>query len=99
MKVLENLQNILRFKNYSERTIETYVCYLGKFLEEENIKDPYQVTTKQIESYLFNRTYSSVSQQNQIIDVLNDINLVSLKERNRQYYEYLTASIIHFKAS
>ena len=70
MKVLKNYQKKLRFKNYSERTIETYVCYLDKFLKEENTKDPHQVTTNQIVSYLENKTYSSSSQQNQIIGSL-----------------------------
>lgn len=70
MKVLEIYIQKLRFRNYSERTIETYSCYLYKFFQEENIKDPYQVTTKQIESYLLNKSYSSNSQQNQIIGSL-----------------------------
>jgi integrase/recombinase XerD len=70
MKVLENFKKSLRFKNYSERTIEVYSCYLEKFIKEQNIKDPYQVATKQIERYLLNRNYSSTSQQNQIIGSL-----------------------------
>lgn len=56
-------------KNYSEKTIQTYVCYLEKFFNDIN-KNPYHITTKDINSYLINNKYSSVSQQNQIIGSL-----------------------------
>lgn len=65
-KIVEIYIKNLTNKNYSKRTIETYVCYLEKFLQEIN-KNPYHITTKEIESYLLNKKYSSVSQQNQII--------------------------------
>ena len=70
MKILKVYQQKLRFKNYSKNTIEIYSCYLEKFLISENIKDPYQVTTKQITNYLENKTYSSISMQNQYIGSL-----------------------------
>lgn len=66
MKVVEKYIKILTKKNYSIRTIETYSHYLEKFLNELN-KNPYHISTKDIEKYLLNRKYSSVSQQNQII--------------------------------
>ena len=56
-------------KNYSQRTIETYSCYLSKFLETTN-KNPYHITTSEIKAYLLNRSYSSVSKQNQVIGAL-----------------------------
>jgi len=70
MKILKIYTKKLRNKNYSERTISTYVCYLEKFSIKENISDAYQVRLNQIASYLENKTYSSASQQNQIIDSL-----------------------------
>lgn len=70
MKILKIYVEKLRFKNYSERTVGTYSCYLTKFLEEIECKDPYQITTSQIEKYLTGREYSSTSQQNQIIGSL-----------------------------
>lgn len=66
MKIVEIYIKNLTNKNYSERTIETYVCYLEKFLKEIN-KNPYHISTKDIEHYLLNKKYSSISQQNQII--------------------------------
>lgn len=69
MKVVEIYIKNLTNKNYSQRTIETYSCYLEKFLKEIS-KNPYHITTKEIEGYLLNKEYSSISQQNQIIGSL-----------------------------
>lgn len=66
MKVVEKYIKILTNKNYSERTIETYTCYLEKFLNKLQ-KNPYHISTKDIKAYLLNEKYSSTSQQNQII--------------------------------
>lgn len=70
MKILEIYKQKLRYKNYSQRTIDTYVCYLEKFLRDGKIADPYQVSLSQIKNYLENKKYSSISQQNQIIGSL-----------------------------
>lgn len=70
MKILEVYIKKLRYKRYSERTIEVYTCYLEEYLVAENIKDPYQVSLLIIKEYLENKIYSSVSQQNQIIGSL-----------------------------
>jgi len=70
MKITEVYKQKLQFKNYSPRTIETYSCYFLKFLQDEKITDPYQVTTKQIAFYLENQNYSSISVQNQVIGAL-----------------------------
>ena len=66
MKIVEIYIKNLTNRNYSQRTIDTYSCYLDKFLIDIN-KNPYHITTKEIEDYLLNKKYSSVSQQNQII--------------------------------
>lgn len=68
-KIVEIYTKTLTNKNYSQSTIGTYVCYLDKFLNEIN-KNPYHITTKEIESYLLNKNYTSVSHQNQIISSL-----------------------------
>lgn len=69
MKVVEKMQKILTNKNYSNRTIEVYSYYLKIALKEIG-KNPYHLTTKDIEHYLLNYTYTSTSQQNQIIGSL-----------------------------
>lgn len=70
MKILEIFSEKLRYKNYSPRTIGVYESYLSSFLKFNNIKDPYQVTTKQIVSFLDSYNFTSISQQNQYIGCL-----------------------------
>ena len=70
MKIIERYKQKLRYKNYSERTIETYSCYLEKFFDYVEINDPYQITLKQIIDFLENYKYTSISQQNQFIGSL-----------------------------
>ncbi len=62
MKILKIFEEKLRYKNYSERSITLYVSYLYFFLKEEGIKDPYQITTNRIVSFLENKSYTSISQ-------------------------------------
>lgn len=82
MKILEIYRQKLRYKNYSPRTIETYSCYLEKFLVSENIADPYQVSLKIIKDYLYGGEYSSTSQQNQIIGSLKLFAKYILNKKN-----------------
>lgn len=70
MKILKIFQEKLRYKNYSERSINLYSSYLKNFIEFEGVKDPYQVRTQQIISFLENYQYTSRSQQNQYIGAL-----------------------------
>lgn len=70
MKILKIFQEKLRYKNYSEKSIKLYTSYLKFFIKEADIKDPYQITTKQIVDYLESKSYSSTSQQNQYIGCL-----------------------------
>ena len=70
MKILKIFQEKLRYKNYSERSIKLYSSYLKNFIEYERIKDPYQVRTQQIISFLEKYPYTSCSQQNQYIGTL-----------------------------
>jgi integrase/recombinase XerD len=64
---LEKFEKSLRFKNYSDRTIEIYLHYSEKFLNEFD-KDIYHISQKDAVNYLINKCYTSISQQNQIIN-------------------------------
>lgn len=68
--ILDVFGNYLKYKNYSERTIQIYKHYLNKFLIYNKTIDPYQLTIKQLNKYLLETKYSSISQQNQIINSL-----------------------------
>jgi integrase/recombinase XerD len=70
MKILKIFEEKLRYKNYSNNSIKLYISYLKLFLETEKIKDPYQVRTQQIVSFLEKYPYTSRSQQNQYIGAL-----------------------------
>ena len=70
MKVLEIFENKLRYKNYSQRTIDVYKSYLKNFINTCNIKDYHNVTTTQIVNFLEKYDFSSTSQQNQYIGCL-----------------------------
>lgn len=56
MKILKIFQEKLRYKNYSEKSISIYSSYLDNFIKYEGIKDPYQVRTQQIISFLENHS-------------------------------------------
>ena len=62
MKILKIFEEKLRYKNYSEKTINLYVSYLSFFLIQEDVKDAYGVTIKKIVNFLENKSYSSTSQ-------------------------------------
>jgi site-specific recombinase XerD len=70
MKILKIFEEKLRYKNYSEKTINLYVSYLSFFLIQEDVKDAYGVTTQKIVNFLEKKSYSSTSQQNQYIGCL-----------------------------
>jgi site-specific recombinase XerD len=59
----------LKYFNYSERTIEMYSHYFEKFLINCN-KYPQHLNSSDFSNYLLNYTYSSISQQNQIINAI-----------------------------
>lgn len=67
--ILEIYEKNLRIRNYSQQTISMYSFYTKEFLLKMN-KDPYQLSLKELNEYLFNFSYSSISQQNQIISAL-----------------------------
>lgn len=70
MSILKIFEEKLRYKNYSDGSIRLYTSYLKNFINHEGIKDPYQIRTRQIESFLEKYPYTSRSQQNQYIGAL-----------------------------
>jgi len=59
----------LKYFNYSKHTIRDYSHYFEKFLLRTS-KYPQHLTSNDFENYLLNYKFSSVSQQNQIINAL-----------------------------
>jgi len=66
---LEIYKKSLKYFNYSERTIEMYSHYFEKFIISRN-KYYQHLTSIDFTEYLTNYKFSSISQQNQIINAL-----------------------------
>ena len=66
---LEKVSKFMRFRNYSENTISTYISYISKYLNTFT-KDVYHISVKDAKNYLENYNYTSRSQQNQIINAV-----------------------------
>jgi len=71
----------LQYFNYSNKTIDNYLGYIVKFLNNINT-EPSRLTSFDFQNYLDNYKFSSVSQQNQII---NAIRFLYEKVLNKKY--------------
>ena len=60
---LKKYQSILRAKNYSQRTIDSYSCAI-KVINKEMPKDIYHCSRKDIQDYFISKQFASISQQN-----------------------------------
>ena len=57
----------LKYLNYSDRTIKSYLFYINQFLNNIKIA-PTRLTSDDFQSYLDNYQFTSTSQQNQVIN-------------------------------
>lgn len=64
---IEKMKKIMRVRNYSEQTVSSYCGYVEKFLLNYS-KDPYHIPVYEVKTYLQDYKYTSVYQQNQIIN-------------------------------
>jgi integrase/recombinase XerD len=66
---LEKVKNKMRFRNFSETTIKSYLYHINIFLSSFS-EDVYHIPIKEVKIYLENYKYSSLSQQNQVISAI-----------------------------
>lgn len=59
----------LKYLNYADRTIEVYMHYINRFLNEIDVA-PTKLNSNHFQSYLDRFQFTSVSQQNQIINAI-----------------------------
>jgi hypothetical protein len=59
----------LKYLNYSDRTIKSYLFYINQFLNSVKIS-PTRLASNDFQSYLDNYNFTSVSQQNQVINAI-----------------------------
>lgn len=59
----------LKYLNYPDRTIKSYLFYINQFLSKIDIS-PSRLTASDFQSYLDNYQFTSTSQQNQVINAI-----------------------------
>ncbi len=59
----------LKYLNYSDRTIKSYLFYIKQFLDNTKIS-PTRLKSDDFQSYLNHYNFTSVSQQNQVINAI-----------------------------
>jgi len=59
----------LKYLNYADRTIEVYMHYINRFLNEIDVA-PTKLNSNHFQSYLDRFQFTSVSQQNQVINAI-----------------------------
>ena len=64
---LERFNNYMKVKNYADNTVKVYLYYCKEFLSVFDL-DAYHINNKDVERYLMEYDYKSVSQQNQVIN-------------------------------
>jgi len=57
----------MKYLNYSDMTIKSYLFYIQQFLENAKVS-PTRLTSTDFQSYLDNYKFTSISQQNQVIN-------------------------------
>lgn len=80
-EILRIYEQKLKYLNYSDRTIQIYVHYVSKFLGSVD-KYPQHITSADFNNYFSAYKFTSVSQQNQVI---NAIKFLYDKVLNRKY--------------
>lgn len=69
-KIIKICKQKLIYLNYAKRTQDMYIHYIKKFLISLKDKQIIHVTSKEFQNYLDRYNFTSVSQQNQIINAI-----------------------------
>jgi integrase/recombinase XerD len=80
MNLYEICEQKLRYLNYSKRTTEIYLHYIDKFLSSTN-KSSSKLTSNDFQTYLDYYDFTSVSQQNQIINSIRFLYKFGLEKK------------------
>ena len=60
----------LKYLNYADNTVRIYLFYLNEFLETTSNIYPSRLISDDFQKYLDNYEFSSISQQNQVINAI-----------------------------
>jgi site-specific recombinase XerD len=70
----------LEYLNYSPKTIKLYLSYIDQFLKG-NVKAPTTLNSKDFQTYLDNYNFTSISQQNQVINAIRFLYKFGLEKK------------------
>ena len=80
-KIIKICNQKLIFLNYAESTRNGYLNYISKFLEDVGDKQTIHLSSKDFQDYLDNQKFTSISQQNQVINAIRFLYKEVLKKR------------------
>jgi site-specific recombinase XerD len=69
-KIIKICEEKFIYLNYSPRTKDNYLCHIRDFLNTLNDKQIIHCSSKDFQFYLDNYKFTSVSQQNQVINTI-----------------------------
>lgn len=69
-KIIKICEQKLIYLNYSPRTIKLYINYIQKFVSSVGNKQIIHLSSKDFQSYLDKYLFTSISQQNQVINAI-----------------------------
>jgi integrase/recombinase XerD len=81
-KIIKICEQKFIYLNYSSRTKDNYICHIKSFLESLDDKQIIHCNSNDFQSYLDNYNFTSVSQQNQVI---NSIRFLYKEVLNKKY--------------
>lgn len=80
MNYYEICEKKLKYLNYSDNTVKIYLHYIAEFLDKVKVY-PTRLTSKDFQSYLDNYNFTSVSQQNQVINAIRFLYTYGLNKK------------------
>ena len=80
-KIIKICEQKLIYLNYSPRTATLYLNYIQKFINSIGDKQIIHLNSKDFQSYLDNYTFTSISQQNQIINSIRFLYKYGLEKK------------------
>ena len=69
-KIIKICEQKFIYLNYSPRTKDNYLCHIKDFIKSLDEKQIIHCNSKDFQTYLDNYKFSSVSQQNQVINAI-----------------------------
>jgi hypothetical protein len=78
-KIIKICEEKFIYLNYSSRTRDNYLSHIKPFLESLGDKQIIHCNSSDFQSYLDNYTFTSISQQNQVINAISNSMLNKVK--------------------